>query len=324
MPLTRFTDGYKEFNDAEYVEDASVAGGIVLTMPKYQWRNTFSVDYRGSREAGQPWKTEYFCEPDTVLLIEDENAAQGCYLPYLARVDDLWANASQARAAARFAPGMGAISALLPVTTPLETPLVDMTEMDILRAGSGRVETQITIKNCDSGAKRTTYVYQDAAYMWFPDGNQVTVETMRLQATPQGYIRDVNLESAGPTVGWQFAGTFSRARGIVSGLLSFEPSDILGVSAHYIGISGAANVSYFTPTPGYRRADVPAAGLGGAFGPTSLKNRFVAMDFGTLQPGQSQTRVFYRIMTVLPEEQRNEQGIHDWVRLKVMQHYGLV
>ena len=323
MALTRFTDAYKEFNDAEYVEDASVAGGIVLTMPKYQWRNTFSVDYRGSRETGQPWKTEYFCEPDAVLLVEDELSAQGFYLPYLARVDDLWANASQARAAARFTPGMGAINALLPVKTALPTPLVDLTEMDILRSGSGRVETQVTATNCDASPKRITYVYQDAAYMWFPDGNQNAVETMRLQALPSGYVRDVNLESAGPTVNWQFAGTFNRARGVVSGLLSFEASDIVGLSSHYIGITGAANVSYFTPTQGYRRANIPANGLGGAFGPTSLKNRFIALDFGTLQPGQTLTRVFYRIMTVLPEGQRSEQGIHDWVRLKVMQHYGL-
>jgi hypothetical protein len=167
-----------------------------------------------------------------------------------------------------------------------------------------------------------TYVYQDGAFMWFPDGDQRHVESIRIVASLLARQMYVNTVSAGPTPAgsWQFVGTFNREHGVVAGIVTTDQSDVAGISGDYIGVRQIqrGGVPYFVP----RANPVIPRGEGVNIREATYDNRFIALDFGTLQPGEEKQRYFHRIMTVLPPAERNESGIAAWVEQMVQRIQG--
>jgi hypothetical protein len=153
--------------------------------------------------------------------------------------------------------------------------------------------------------------------MWFPDGDQRNVEGIRIVAASTGFERHVNVVSAGytPRDHWQFVGTFNREHGVIAGILTFEPGDVAGISGDYVGVHpiDIDGQGFFRPVP---RARIPT-GEGPALAGSNFVNRFIALDFGVLDSNESKSLSYTRIMTVLPPEQRSEDGIHEWVRRTV-------
>lgn len=313
------------FTDAHYITDDRA--NLVLTIQRELGPLGFGLDIRGWRDPDGVDRAEYFCQPDAVLMMESRSRAQAYYLPYLTWRTDWTVEPELARFDARHVTSMGTYQSLLPAGIRAMAPPVDMRMATTMRRGDGYLNTLFTVTNRSNEAQRMTFVYQDAAYMWFPDGDQRNVESIRIATSSAGFERRVNQESAGATAQgfWQFVGTFNREHGVVAGMLSFTPGDQLGISREYLGITGETigNAGYVNARPNYRRSDIPNV----ADGPNVREqrryiNRFIALDFGVVQPGANATRTFYRIATVLPEGERSEDGIQRWVSATVVRLQG--
>ena len=324
MTLTYTTEAYTTWTGGDYVEDHSA--NVVMVGVRAAPYNNFRNQYRACRNPlNNQWEAEYFCDPDHILIVEDDAASQAHYLDYRTWMDDLYVGAATAKASAIYAPSMGSIASLLPVTTPLPPLDAELRFTDMMEEGKGKIESTICVWNRGTTPKRFTYVYQDAAFMWYPDNAQLHVESMHLTATTV-FTRTINRESAGQIAQgqWQFAGTFHRTKGVVAGILSFAPTDRIGIAKGYLGFSMQPS-GYAVTTPGYRQSNIPS-GLGSPLTiGVDIFNRFAALDFGVLQPGQGAGQTLYRIMAVLPASDASpltDDQVQAWVSQKVVQHYG--
>jgi hypothetical protein len=220
---------------------------------------------------------------------------------------------------------MGTIASLLPSRVPVRAPEVDIAIRNQLESGIPVVVTLVTLTNRASASARLTYIYQDAAYMWFPDGDQRNTESMRIKTSTEGYGRYVNVVSAGATAPgfWQFAGTFNREHGVIAGILSLSEGEIAGISGDYVGLGGVEidGSGFYLGRANYRAADIPRVETEMDVRQNRYINRFIAHDFGELQPGESKTFTLFRIMAVLPPEQRTEDGMQAWVSSQVRAMY---
>jgi hypothetical protein len=225
----------------------------------------------------------------------------------------------------RWLTSMGTIASILPHSVNVDQPPADIVIRNQLRRGVPLVVTLVTITNRSREAQRMSYIYQDAAYMWFPDGDQRNVESIRIGTSRSGYDRFANVVSAGVTAPgfWQFAGTFNRQHGVVAGLLSMNNGEVIGISGEYVGITTSVvdGAGRFHNRSGFHNADIPRVTTVTNVRTQPFINRFIALDFGEMQPDQQKTLSYFRIMTVLPPEQRTEDGIQAWVAAQVTALY---
>ncbi|MEQ1491396.1 MAG: hypothetical protein ABL932_12690 [Terricaulis sp.] len=315
------SDGYDAFSGATYIEDHD--SNIVLT--EIREMGFSGVDIRGLRDPDGQWRVEYFCRPDTVLIAESGRRRQTYYLPYLSWSSANYVTDDVAIVESRRVPSMGTFGSLLPESVPSPSPEADITVRHQLRRGARVVESLVTITNRARSAQHMTYIYQDAAYMWFPEGDQKNTESIRLSVSPGVVQRQVNASSSGPTPAgyWQFAGTFNRHRGVVAGILSMTPGEIAGISGNYVGVSPTEieGQGYYRARRDFGSDDIPIEQRGEGVRDMRFVNRFVALDFGSLEPGETRTLPFLRIMGVLPPDQHSDEDIEAWIRAEVTRIY---
>lgn len=315
------SDAYDAFSGATYIEDDE--SNIVLTVQREMGRNGMNI--RGLRDGDGLWRVEYFCEPDTVLIVENGRRAQSYYLPYLSWSSMNYVTDDMAVVESRRLPSMGTFRSLLPASVDTPQPDAEIRVRHQLRRGSGLVESLVTITNRANTPQRMTYVYQDAAYMWYPDGDQKNTESIRIAVSSEGVARRMNVASAGPTAPgqWQFVGTFNREHGVIAGILSVTPGEVAGISGEYVGVNVATidDRGYYRARRDFRHSDIPSTDTEDNVRDLPFVNRFIAMDFGTLAPGQTRTLPYFRIMAVLPEDQRTDDAIQQWVSAEVSQMY---
>ena len=313
--ITVSSSPYAPFSDAIYIRDDRA--NVVLTAQREMGPLGFDIDIRGWRDADNVDRVEYFCQPDTILLVEGQNGSRVHYLPYLVWRRDFTVQDDRAIVESRRVASMGTYRSLLPSEIEVEEPRADIRVMNSMMRGAGTVDTTVIVTNRARQAQRYTYIYQDAAYMWFPHGDQRSVESIRITADPSGYGRYVNQVSAGRSAPgfWQFAGTFDREHGVVGGIVTFNPEDIVGVNDEYLGLiqDNIDGEGFVHARRDFRRDDIPSTNAGAIRVEGRPINRFIALDFGTMAPDESKTLRYQRIMTVLPEGERSEDGIQRWV-----------
>lgn len=79
MTLTYTTDAYTTFTGGDYVEDHNA--NVVMTGVRSAPYNNFRNQYRACRNPlNNQWEAEYFCDPDHILIVEDDAASQAHYL----------------------------------------------------------------------------------------------------------------------------------------------------------------------------------------------------------------------------------------------------
>lgn len=312
------SDAYDAFMGATYIEDRD--SNVVLTIQREL--GVSGVDMRGMRDADGQWRAEYFCRPDMVLVTENRRRAQTYYLPYLAWATTRHVTEDSAVIESRWLTSMGTMASILPSSVPTPQPTTDIVIRHQLQRGIPMVVTRVTLTNRARDAQRMNYIYQDAAYMWFPDGDQRNTESVRITTGNGTRDRFTNVASAGETEPgfWQFAGTFNREHGVIAGVLSMNGGEIAGISGDYIGVnvSTVRNTGFYHGRRDFRIADIPRATTDAGVRTLPYINRFISLDFGELQPGQSKTLSFFRIMTVLPPGQRTDEGIDAWVTSQVV------
>lgn len=98
------------------------------------------------------------------------------------------------------------------------------------------------------------------------------------------------------------------------------PNEVAGISGDYLGVRGVTinRQGYYLPRDGFRSANIPATADAGDVREMPFVNRFIAMDFGTMAPGETKTLPYFRIMAVLPPDQRTDEGIEAWAEGSVL------
>lgn len=307
------SDGYDTFTGGTYIED--VESAIVLTLQRELGQSGMNI--RGPRDADGQWRVEFFCEPDNVLITEEGRRTRSYYLPYLTWSTTHHVTDDAAIVEARRLPSMGTIASLLPADIEPASPEADILVRHQLRRGARLVESLVAITNRADRPQRMTYVYQDAAFMWFPDGDQRNTESVRFTVSDGQLQRYFNTESSGTTTAghWQFVGTFNREHGIVAGIISLTPNEVAGITGDYIGVRGVniENKGFYQSRRDFRQSDIVPIASGRGVRELPYINRYVALDFGEMAPGETRTMPYFRIMAVLPPEQRTNEGIEAWV-----------
>jgi hypothetical protein len=291
--------------DADYYVDEP--SGIVLTKRKMDRLNGYSVDIRAWHDAigEQPWQGEFFCEPDSLVVT---HAASGrsadWYLNNLVWIDDASHNKDRVQLRAAHYPSFGhsgAVNGLAFEDRP-GLPLA-LEEIIELRSGQNTVVSSFTMHNASDEPQEAFFIYQDAAYLWFPRGNQETILPLTIRLDIQGRTRvTVKRHKAAALKDGEsmFAGHVDLRHGIVAGVVGRGPDVRVGAISGYVGVGSAptrnGDAAHVADAAGLKFQDLPDGRYDAAYHDTDLKNRFVALDFGTLHPDQWRTRAYGRIM----------------------------
>lgn len=292
--------------DADYYVDER--SGIVLTKRKMDRLNGYSVDIRAWHDAigEKPWQGEFFCEPDSLVVTQAaSDRASDWYLNNLVWIDDASYNGNLVQLRAAYYPSMGNGGAIqgVDLSSKPGMPLA-LEEIIEHRSGENTVVSSFTMHNASDEPQKAFFIYQDAAYLWFPRGNQRTIIplTIKLDAHGESEIfvkrHKVFAVEADEAV---FAGHIDFEHGIVAGVVGRGPDVRIGTTKGYVGVGRKKMHSsdfthHFSTAAGLRFNDLPGESYEAAYDDTDLKNRFVALDFGELHPGQQRTRSYGRIM----------------------------
>jgi len=305
------TFAYSQFTDADYYIDP--ISKIVVTRQKEGWRNGYSFDLRG-KESDDTWRSEFFCEPDTMVFVYNNNSYQRSYLPYLLWIDDVYLTNNIVVVGLVHMYNFGNISSLLPSGTMnnFNNIPLDIEEIHSHELGMNYVKTEILIRNRGSETFNVVYVYQDAAYLWFPRGNQSGIEPVFYRYSNNasqfdiGNYRSAQLEP-GDSV---FSGYVDRDHGIITGIFSNQGWSKVGLINDYIGLesNGISNPSngesyQIVNNMTFYYDNIPTSNIiYGDQNANILKNRYVAFNINDLHPGESRSVYFYRIMYHIPDQ----------------------
>ncbi|MGA9140286.1 MAG: hypothetical protein WBZ29_08680 [Methanocella sp.] len=309
LSIYHYTKAYKPYTDADYYIDP--VSGIVLTAQNAEWRNGYGIDIRGF-EPDYDWKSEFFCQPDTVIFCYGNDIYAQAYLNYLVWVDDIYQSDSQVIISLLHMSDFGNVLDLLPegVGSNMDNPPVDIIETHMHSVGGNDVRTDVTVRNRGQENMTIVYVYQDSAYLWYPrnsgDGTipvffQKTDNTSSLN-TDYGYSDVI----AGNRT--TFVGYADMEHGVLAGLYSCVNDSKVGLINYYIGlvkygIRGNDGQQFEVMNANHTGfTDIPGKGVNyqqhlDGYGP---KNQYVAFELKDIPPGEARSFTFYRIMYYVP------------------------
>jgi len=298
--LYHFSDAYKPFTGADYYVDP--VSEIVLTAQKEERRNGYDLDVRGFSPTYN-WTSEFFCEPDTVVIAYNNSTYMKAYLDYLVWIDDVYLSDDQVMISLLHLKEFGNLG---PLINPVALKSVDDLPIDIEEThnhflGSNLIDTNVTICNRGDSNLNIIYVYQDAAYLWYPRGNQSGV-------TPVFYssVSGVNNNEIGNYTAYSlksndkaFAGYADKEHDVISGIISASPDTKVGIIPEYIGLVYGSSQSI----PGFEvlsdqkitYTDIPDEKFNGsAASDNDFKAIYIAFNLENMAPGETRSFNFYR------------------------------
>jgi len=299
--IYHYTKAYKPFTDAHHYIDES--SGIVMTKQNEIQNNGYHVDLRAFHE-DYVWRGEFFCQPDTVIVATTAEGRRSWYLTGLVWTDDAWYTPDQVQISAAHYPRFGDLGDLTPEAkgSTAAMPFAVVETHNHFR-GDHHVTTTVEITNKSASPAQAIYIYQDAAYLWFPRGTQKGIEPVNITVAGGEVTSSIGTYEA-HEVGHNealFSGYVDRKNGVISGVFTDRPGARIGAIGRYLGIrqtdgDGSGNKFHVLSDDISSIDDIP----GDNFPPTDrkrlLKNRFVAIDFGVLAPGDTVHGRFERIM----------------------------
>ncbi|MNW38603.1 hypothetical protein D3C74_156720 [compost metagenome] len=253
----------------------------------------------------QPWDgVEYYCDPDTMIVAMTKDRydiTYGYFLDWkygrylsedekLARVSFSYNHENGFRE-----------DAPTQATAGLDPIQLDIKEDHTLIADSNWVQSTIYITNKYSEPVDAIYVYQDAAYLWLPDQNQLGVTPLfieEISGSAPSYTTDFKTGLNNGTSQY-IAGLYHQDRGIYSGLATENNNAILGVTSDYLLFTendgDPLNLKYLD-NENKDFADLIADIKNAADSSDGkYKNRFIAFPINQLAPGEQVTLNFYRL-----------------------------
>jgi len=300
-----------------YLTDHYISNHTGLVLSLYsnpeELRN-FAPNFRGlppdelpfKPKSFKEWRIEYFCQPDYMLGEYDSTRQSVAYFGKLRWAKSLWLDpkTDTLKLSYRHLPGYGLIhegvdEAYLRDSGKIET---ELTLSFTWQAKANHLTATLEIRNAGKVPKDYTFAAQDAAYLWFPNQSQQNLEGFVFR---QGTIGKEPFW-LGDGVPHNFAGTYSKTHGIVSGfraLTAKMPDNVTVKSA-----AGTCGFYLLVPPSVPIGFQVPLQDKGHDFDhliktiqncKSPLLNRYLAFHFKNVQPGQSCSVVFQLIMGTL-------------------------
>jgi hypothetical protein len=306
--IFHFTKTDRPFRGGDHFIDPSTL--IVLTKQRGPRSNGYHVDLRGLEpdhdESGFAWRSEFFCEPDSILIGYNDHIYEKSYLNYLNWIDDAHQTPKRAWISLKHFAGNGSLRGLIPESA-LQThssPRFDITEDHRLRLGNPFVETSVALTNRHDETLSAIYIYQDAAFLWFPRGDQKTIVPLNVELRLDTPYPGVSASSEYrsmilPHDAMAFSGFFDPEHSVLSGLVAVDPGLMIGTIRGYLSIDGgtreeSGSFHFLTPD------EVTFETLTSSVGMTRVKNRYVAAELEDIAPGESVKLRFYRFMSYRP------------------------
>lgn len=303
--IYHYTKAYKPFTDAHHYIDES--SRIVMTKQNEIQSNGYHVDLRAFHE-DYVWRGEFFCQPDTVIVSPSAAGQRSWYLTGLVWTDDAWFTPDQVQISAAHYPRFGDLGDLTPEgkgnTAPMPFAVV---ETHNHFRGTHHVSTTVEITNQSATPAQAIYIYQDAAYLWFPRGTQKGTEPVNITLVDGEVASSIGTYRAREVGSNEalFSGYVDRKNGVISGVFTDLPGARIGTIGRYLGIrqtdgDGSGNKFHVLSGDVSSMEDVPGDNFPPSDHERSLKNRFVAIDFGVLAAGDTVRGKFERIMFYEP------------------------
>ncbi len=240
--------GFQNFWGADLIIDK--ISNITTTIQNHIHRGGYHLDFRGMTQSVnldqelQGWEVEYFCENEGIISTKVNDKWRTSYYAYLnSKLDwfiDL--NIGCFCPSSFWSPGMGGFHSFLPLEVNCINsiyPSVSIHDNIRIQEGSNIAHSITEIGNPSADFVDYIYVYQDAAYLWFPRGNQESVVPflgylnsnglLTIYYAHQGtLICDENM----PLI---FSGNVDFAHGVCTALFSVTPASRVGNIDRYIG-----------------------------------------------------------------------------------------
>lgn len=258
------------------------------------------------------WEGEFFCSPDSIVYVWNSNFSKSAYLMHLFWLQDKYISYDRKKAGIAFyysnfevySKEIKDIGILTPDSEPLN---LEIKEFNYLISGFYVSPVFVSIKNLYSEPVNIIYLYQDAAYMWFPRGTQKDVQLIFFPVDNSTDFTNVTFFSSNCSERYFFAGTFDPEHNIIAGLYSDFSYSYSAVLTTYIGnnISNFEDLTNFL----YEKSGLNVV-------EENLKNRAIIFYISSLPPGEKREFWFYRVMMGFPEEDGSITPV-EWKRLIV-------
>ncbi|WP_199624273.1 hypothetical protein [Paenibacillus alkalitolerans] len=249
----------------------------------------------------KPWDGgEYYCDPDTIIMARTKsthNIVYGAYLEW--EKDRYLSDDSQlARSSFRYNPLAGLRDNLLPEVAKYVQPLnLDIREDHTLVSGKPWVETTVQITNRYTEPADILYIYQDAAYMWLPDQNQIKVHPLTVNANTGVTSNQFEAILTSEKV---VVGTYHQEKNVFGGIYTDNQHALVGVSSQYLLFTEKEDDTtierkFVDNTPRTVEETITLIQEQSKNPDGNYKVRFVAFPVMNLEPNKSVTLRFYRM-----------------------------
>lgn len=237
---------------------------ISATIQSNSFRGGYHVDFRGlttnvsASRIDIGWEVEFFCENEGVISTRANADWRATYYTYLnTKVDSYTSPENTVLNLSTFwTPGMGELYSNLPEVVKSKikrrsVPDVSILEKLSLHLGERYCISDLLIGNPSSECVEFIYVYQDAAYLWFPRASQETVIPFVGYLDASGLLT-IHYEYQGALVCDEnkpliLSGNADFTHGVCAALLSVAPASRVGNIDRYIGFEEQVvvdNVAY--------------------------------------------------------------------------------
>lgn len=244
---------------------------------------------------------EYYCDPDSIIVAYNGDGKYNSqYLPYMKWNKDYFIqkDGKLGRFSVRYDPNTG--NKYFNQTNPLQ---LEVREDHTIQMGQPYIETTISIKNLYDTEMNILYIYQDAAFMWLPDGNQQHVGTY-INSSKSEIVDKFWFGINDPTV---IAGTYHKMKNVFGGIYTSNPYAFIGIIPEYAyfikhlnrqdmankGVYGYAEVNYYKKTKD-ELVEYLSQWNGREITKDDLKNRIVVLPIDNLKPGETRIIEFRR------------------------------
>lgn len=303
--------GVDAFTNQKWLIDKRTGIAMSYENTADSFHNTTSVRFSSvknssNNDKNQYWVGEYFCEPDNVIILNNQGEYSISYTPYFTwkkdfylSPDNTWGRVSSMRS--WIDPELNTVNQeALNTNHPVD---LDIRHNYTLFKDKNISESVIYIKSHYENPVNLYYVVQDAAYMNFNKGDTINVEPISFEVNnfAKAETRYTTYKSSKDI----FVGSYRTDYNIIAGFFSNTPNSIMGVSKYYLGNNGAlSDGSFILKQENLDKivTDALDEKPEAKTNDNNYVNRFIVFDVKNLKPGEERALKYHRVMLDMSEQ----------------------
>jgi hypothetical protein len=326
-----FMTGYDSFGNEKWLVDKKTGIAMSFENNSKKYYDNYSIRFSSLKGGslnkntnGYEWVGEYFCEPDNIVIVNNENDYKISYLPYLKWRKDFFINndGSFGRVSVYREAFYGKIRSYdieRKYLTENDDLDLDIKSDHTIYAGKNIVKSNIYIKNEYDYPINAYYIIQDAAYLNLSDNNSIGVMPISFRAGDMNSASSEYGKFTNKNNERYFIGSYRDNYNLLAGFFVNQDDIVLGLSDKYLGIK---NIEI--KDDNQMRVDVwdgdIKENLDNIFAPeeshpkindVSYVNRFIVFPINELKPNEERSITYYRIM-IDNNENKKIRSLKEW------------